>query len=71
LALALERNHTRIVLGAWGCGVFANDPRAVAGVFADALAGAFQGCFAEVVFAVYDVSPTRAVLSAFKTALER
>jgi uncharacterized protein (TIGR02452 family) len=70
LALALEQNQPRIVLGAWGCGVFANDPRAVAAVFADALAGAFKGCFTEVIFAIYDASPTRAVLSAFRDALE-
>lgn len=45
-----------LVLGAWGCGVFRNDPRLVARVFADLLK---PGCawavhFKRIVFAVFD-----------------
>ncbi|GAA3217620.1 TIGR02452 family protein [Actinocorallia longicatena] len=58
LALALAEGHRRLVLGAWGCGVFMNDPREVALIFADLLGGAYRGRFADVVFAVPD-SPGR------------
>jgi len=43
-----------LVLGAWGCGVFKNDPRTVASIFADHLGHNFRGCFRSVVFAVPD-----------------
>ncbi|HEY3805961.1 MAG TPA: RNA 2'-phosphotransferase [Kofleriaceae bacterium] len=54
LVLAIAR-HARVdtlVLGAWGAGVFKNDPVLVADVFAELLAGPFAGAFGEVVFAV-------------------
>ncbi|MQY08082.1 hypothetical protein ACRB68_61880 [Actinomadura sp. RB68] len=56
LAAALAHGHGRLVLGAWGCGVFRNDPAEVAGVFADALrpGGEFAGRFEQVTFAVWD-----------------
>ncbi|SPT49761.1 TIGR02452 family protein [Actinomadura madurae] len=58
LAVALANGHGRIVLGAWGCGVFRNDPAEVAGVFAEALrpGGEFAGRFEHVVFAVWDTA---------------
>ena len=58
LALAAERGVARLVLGAWGCGVFRNDPRMVATVFSELLreGGAFGATFEHVVFAVYDPS---------------
>ncbi|WP_041833003.1 TIGR02452 family protein [Actinoplanes sp. N902-109] len=37
LAVAAAHGHRRLVLGAWGCGVFRNDPTEVARAFADAL----------------------------------
>lgn len=52
LALCLHRKHTTLVLGAWGCGVFRNDPEMIAGLFRDALAGPFANQFQRVVFAV-------------------
>jgi uncharacterized protein (TIGR02452 family) len=58
LAVAEAKGHGTLVLGAWGCGVFKNDPEAVAAVFADHLASPrLSGAFARVVFAVYDRSP--------------
>jgi uncharacterized protein (TIGR02452 family) len=38
LAVAAANGHRRLVLGAWGCGVFGNDPATVAEAFAAALA---------------------------------
>jgi uncharacterized protein (TIGR02452 family) len=58
--LVLEVAHAHkvdsLILGAWGCGVFRNDPRAVAKIFAELLGpnGKFTGVFKKVVFAVYD-----------------
>jgi uncharacterized protein (TIGR02452 family) len=58
------------VLGAWGCGVFRNDPRVVAGAFADhLLRGAWKGCFERVVFSVLDTSGSLHTISAFKSSL--
>ncbi|TYK46118.1 TIGR02452 family protein [Actinomadura decatromicini] len=58
LAVAVANDHQRLVLGAWGCGVFGNDPVEVAEVFADLLrpAGEFDGRFEHVVFAVWDTA---------------
>ena len=41
-----------LVLGAWGAGVFKNDPVLVADVFAQLLASPYAGAFGEIVFAV-------------------
>ena len=56
LALAAQRGCDALVLGAWGCGVFQNDPETVARVFHDLLrldGGAFAGRFRHVLFAVH------------------
>jgi hypothetical protein len=52
--LAIARHHAidHLVLGAWGAGVFGNDPAIVADAFRQALAGEYLGAFAEIVFAV-------------------
>ncbi|WP_026313952.1 TIGR02452 family protein [Actinomadura flavalba] len=56
LATALHHGHASIVLGAWGCGVFRNDPREVAETFAGLLGGPFAHRFGHVVFAVWDTA---------------
>jgi uncharacterized protein (TIGR02452 family) len=53
LAVAAAHGHRKLVLGAWGCGVFRNDPDVVAAAFAAQLARA-RGRFDHVVFAVLD-----------------
>jgi uncharacterized protein (TIGR02452 family) len=69
LALAGRHQCEALVLGAWGCGVFQNDPATVALVFADYLRpdGDFGGRFRHVSFAVYDTSRTRDTIGAFTT----
>ncbi|MGW9558144.1 TIGR02452 family protein [Nocardiopsis sp. NPDC055551] len=57
LAVAAHHGSTRLVLGAWGCGVFGNDPAVVAGAFGRHLKGEFAGVFDRVVFAVLDRDP--------------
>jgi uncharacterized protein (TIGR02452 family) len=60
LRVAAAEQHETLVLGAWGCGVFRNDPTEVADVFARCLESArFRGAFRRVVFAVYDRSRER------------
>jgi uncharacterized protein (TIGR02452 family) len=65
LRVAAAHGHRRLVLGAWGCGVFGNDPATVATAFATALHD--QPWFDEVVFAVLDrqhAAPTHAAFAA-------
>lgn len=62
-----SRAVTDIVLGAWGCGVFRNDPRAVAEAFAAHLGGEFRGRFRRVIFAVPDAE----MAAIFEAALDR
>ncbi|WKX73931.1 TIGR02452 family protein [Streptomyces sp. XD-27] len=68
LDVAAAHGYRALVLGAWGCGVFQNDPAQVAAAFAGELTGAgrFAGRFERVVFAVLDRrtdSPTRAAFA--------
>ncbi len=65
LAVAAHHGHDALVLGAWGCGVFRNDPTEVAGLFGEALEGRFAGAFARVVFAVLDSSEERRFIGPF------
>lgn len=53
LEVAAAHGHRTLVLGAWGCGVFGNDPGTVAAVFASEIARA-RGWFDHVTFAVLD-----------------
>lgn len=52
LALCTEQRQEVLVLGAWGCGVFRNDPDMIAGLFQELLEGRYKGCFRKIVFAV-------------------
>jgi uncharacterized protein (TIGR02452 family) len=56
LAAAVVFEQTALVLGAWGCGVFGNDPAIVARLFGEALlpGGPFARAFEHVTFAVLD-----------------
>jgi uncharacterized protein (TIGR02452 family) len=62
LKLAREKNHSTIVLGAWGCGAFGNDPKVVAQLF--------KACLEEypvknVIFAINDEYCKNVFSSAF------
>lgn len=60
--------HRRLVPGAWGCGVFRNDPaRRVAAAFRALLepGGRFAGAFEHVVFGIPDRTRGGAICGAF------
>ena len=67
LHVAAAHGHRRLVLGAWGCGVFGNDPALVAGTFMTALRA--NRFFDHVVFAVLDRQRDTPTLAAFTEAL--
>jgi uncharacterized protein (TIGR02452 family) len=67
LAVAAAHGHRRLVLGAWGCGVFGNDPATVAAAFAAALDRGRW--FDLVVFAVLDRQAGTPTHAAFARAL--
>ncbi|MFC9428798.1 TIGR02452 family protein [Streptomyces sp. NPDC056987] len=71
LETAVECGYRRLVLGAWGCGVFQNDPAVVAGAFRALLTGGgrFAGAFDETVFAVLDRTAEGPTLGAFRRVL--
>jgi uncharacterized protein (TIGR02452 family) len=65
LWIANQNQHKTLILGAWGCGVFQNDPQMIAQIFAELLKGEFANCFERVIMAIYDRTPTQKVYNAF------
>lgn len=65
LHIMAGHGHDAAVLGAWGCGVFRNDPEIIADLFREALAARFAGVFRRVVFAVLDWSAEKRFLGPF------
>ncbi|MFD9000183.1 TIGR02452 family protein [Streptomyces sp. NPDC059582] len=70
LETAAAHGYRRLVLGAWGCGVFRNDPAQVAGAFRALLGPGrrFAGTFERVVFGVLDRTPGATTRTAFVRA---
>lgn len=70
LEVAAVHGYRRLVLGAWGCGVFMNDPAQVAGAFRALLTdgGRFAGHFEQIVFGIPDRDPESATRAAFTSA---
>ena len=66
LAIARSRGYHELVLGAWGCGAFGNDPRHTAQDFRHALETTYAGAFETIVFAITDWSPERRFLGPFR-----
>jgi uncharacterized protein (TIGR02452 family) len=66
LDVAAAHGHRRLLLGAWGCGVFRNDPVMVADAFAEALSK--RDRFEYVRFAVLDRQPGTPTYAAFTQA---
>lgn len=71
LALAAEKENEALVLGAFGCGVFKNDPKKVAEYFEKYLFDNryFKNYFQKIVFAVLDRSKSKNTFKIFKEKL--
>jgi uncharacterized protein (TIGR02452 family) len=70
LSVAILSGCQALVLGAWGCGVFKNEPAVVAGIFARVLSEArFQGKLRHIEFAIYDPAADGSTVSAFRQQL--
>lgn len=68
LALAAAMDCAHLVLGAWGCGAFGNQPDLVADLFSQTLdptRSPWRRRFASITFAVYDTTRRRNAFSAF------
>jgi uncharacterized protein (TIGR02452 family) len=68
LALAADQNCRLLVLGAWGCGVFRNDPRMVAEAFFRHICngGPWSKRFHRVIFSVFDNTPSQKIINVFR-----
>jgi uncharacterized protein (TIGR02452 family) len=68
LAVAREQKHNALVLGAWGCGVFANEPSDVAYWFSDAITNdpRFTNAFDRIIFGVLDYAIGTPTYEAFQ-----
>jgi uncharacterized protein (TIGR02452 family) len=64
LQVAHLHGHKHLVLGAWGCGAFGNNPKLVATVFVEALR--IVPAFETVCFAVYDTRTPPVLYEAFQ-----
>ncbi|KAA8783186.1 TIGR02452 family protein [Paenibacillus amylolyticus] len=70
LEVAAVQGHRTIVLGAFGCGVFRNEPAQVASYFAEVLhEEGYRNYFDHIVFAIYDRSAGQQTLETFKRLL--
>lgn len=70
LQIAQACQHDVLVLGAWGCGAFANDPHRTATDFKQALETDFSGAFSDIAFAITDWSPDRNCLGPFRDVFD-
>jgi uncharacterized protein (TIGR02452 family) len=66
LALAHTQKVEHLILGAWGCGVFRNDPNDVAAMFEKVISIKFPNHFKQIIFAVYDSSETKNTFKTFE-----
>lgn len=72
LAIARKHEHRSLLLGAWGCGAFSNDPDMVADAFGRWLESPnFQGCFDRVTFAIYGRSTEKNNWKAFDNRFKK
>lgn len=70
LRVFAAQNNEVLVLGAYGCGVFRNDPEVVARMFVELLKEeGYEQYFKEILFAVYDSSKKKGVFHAFQRIL--
>lgn len=66
LEISRYLGYRSLVLGAWGCGAFKNDPIRTARSFRYHLEKRFLHAFEEIIFAIADWSPERKTLGPFR-----
>lgn len=68
LEVCRQAGYEHMILGAWGCGVFRNDPVEIARLFGDCLLrnDRYRNAFKAVCFAVLDTSPEQNIFQAFQ-----
>ncbi|HXG50066.1 MAG TPA: TIGR02452 family protein [candidate division Zixibacteria bacterium] len=71
LSIGLLHGHDSIVLGAWGCGAFGNDPLQIALLFQRALQHNFTGAYRHVAFAIVDGTRERKFIGPFERVFRR
>ncbi|MBW3671907.1 MAG: TIGR02452 family protein [Acidobacteria bacterium] len=68
--IARENEHDSLVLGAWGCGAYRNDPLLVAELFRESIEEHALGAFRHIAFAILDHTDERRFIAPFDRALE-
>ena len=68
LSVGLLHRHDAIVLGAWGCGAFGNDPSLIAGLFKESIEKDVPGGYRKIVFAIVDTWEDRRTIGPFERA---
>lgn len=73
LLAAAENRCDAIIAGAWGCGVFQNDPEEIADIwFIQTMTNnLFKGKFKKIVYAIMDRSEAQSVLNAFSDRFKK
>jgi uncharacterized protein (TIGR02452 family) len=72
LAVFAYHGIKHLLLGAWGCGVFQNNPNDIARYFADfLLEGRYKNCFETVVFAIADRNEDGKNIEAFRKVFHK
>ena len=66
LAIFARQKNKHLILGAYGCGVFRNDPKKIAKWWQELLTDSFADVFETIVFAVLDNSSSQACIKAFQ-----
>ena len=61
LELAMKHENEYLILGAWGCGVFGNEPTVIAQIFANLLKNRYRNVFSKVVFAILDCKKKKTI----------
>lgn len=70
LSTAVHHGHTRLILGAWGCGAFGIPSIVMAGIFHELLATTFAKAFELVTFAITDWSEEQRFIGPFRQVFE-
>ncbi len=66
LSLAYQEKVEILILGAWGCGVFQNNPKEIANIFYEVIMADFMGAFQEIRFSILDKTQGKTTLKPFQ-----